>query len=206
MPSERRSERPTAESVRCRRAACNRVGIARTRERHARCTDRPRIAPSLPDPIELAEWSLTLHDWQPAADGVATDHVSHRVEGGALGAWTQLGYADVAGIGDYRTTFALDASWRPGSGGVRLSLGQVLDTFRVWVNSVPVDHVDLSDTELDITDYVRTGRNTLRVEVASPLINRLRVVNPAVYGVVPSQAYGLMGPVTLTAFGKARVA
>lgn len=164
------------------------------------------LVPSLPEPLALTDWSLSLDDWRPAADGVATDHVTHRVENNALGAWTQLGFTDVAGVGDYRTTFTLDASWRPGSGGVRLSLGQVLDTFRVWVNSVPVDHVDLSDTELDISDYVRTGRNTLRVEVASPLINRLRVVNPTVYGVVPAQAYGLIGPVSIVPIGKARVA
>ncbi|KTR86541.1 glycosyl hydrolase [Leucobacter chromiiresistens] len=174
--------------------------------RFASGREKQTLVPALPEPLSLTEWSLSLDDWQPAADGVATQHVTHRVERDALGAWSQIGFAEVAGIGDYRTSFALDASWRPGTGGVRLSLGQVLDTFRVWVNSVPVDQVDLTDTDIDISAYVRLGRNTLRVEVASPLINRLRVVTPAVYGVVAPQAYGLSGPVSIAPFGKARVA
>ena len=35
----------------------------------------------------------------------------------------------------------------------------------------------------------------IEVEVATTLINRLRTVTPAVYGPVPRQAYGLVGPV-----------
>jgi hypothetical protein len=41
------------------------------------------------------------------------------------------------------------------------------------------------------------------VEVATTLLNRLRVVTPAVYGPAKPQAYGLLGPVRLTPYGQA---
>lgn len=168
--------------------------------------EKRTLVPALPDPISLDDWSLALEDWHPGGDGVSTERSTTQIDSTPLGAWKDLGFADTAGVGTYRTTFSLNGAWRAGTGGVRLSLGQVLDTFKVWVNSTLVAHLDLTDTELDISEYVRSGRNTLRIEVASPLINRLRVVNPAVYGSIASQSYGLIGPVSVLPFGKARVA
>ena len=163
--------------------------------------------PVLPAPLALTDWYLTVDDWQPVtADGTATAHVPHELQLSSLAPWSQLGMPDVAGIGDYRTTFTLDASWRAGDSGVLLSLGSVLDTFRVWVNGYVVGGVDLTSTTLDITSYVVQGANTLRVEVASPLINRLRTVNPGAYGAIAVQDYGLMGPVTVAPYGRVRVA
>ncbi|MFF5185977.1 hypothetical protein ACFY30_19755 [Streptomyces sp. NPDC000345] len=37
----------------------------------------------------------------------------------------------------------------------------------------------------------------VEVEVATPLVNRLRVAQPAVFGAVPRQDHGLVGPVRL---------
>ena len=168
-------------------------------------TKQTLVAP-LPSPVEITDWQLTVDDWRPAATGVSTVHESQSRDLTALAPWSELGMDDVAGVGDYRSTFTLDDSWRPGTGGVKLSLGAVLDTFRVWVNSIPVAGVDLTDTNIDISRYVREGRNTLRVEVASTLINRLRVTRPDVYSVIGVQKYGLMGPVTVAPYGRARVA
>ena len=47
---------------------------------------------------------------------------------------------------------------------------------------------------------LRRGSNVIEVEVATTLINRLRTVTPAVYGPVPRQAYGLVGPVRLVPY------
>ena len=168
-------------------------------------TKQAVVAP-IPDPVEITKWQLTVDDWRPAATGVSTVHETQSHDLTALAPWSELGMDDVAGVGDYRSTFTIDENWRPGTGGVTLSLGSVLDTFRVWVNSIPVTGVDLTDTTIDISRYVREGRNTLRVEVASTLINRLRVTRPDVYGVIGVQNYGLMGPVTVTPYGRARVA
>ncbi len=40
----------------------------------------------------------------------------------------------------------------------------------------------------------------IEVEVASTLLNRLRVVTPGVYGVTTRQSYGLTGPVRLVPY------
>lgn len=163
--------------------------------------------PALPAPLTLTDWSLSVDDWQPVAiDGTATKHVQHDLQLTALAPWSQLGMPEVAGIGDYRATFTLDAAWRSGDVGVLLSLGSVLDTFRVWVNGTPVSAVDLTSTTIDVSSFVVQGSNTLRVEVASPLINRLRLVTPAAYGGIPVQDYGLMGPVMVSAYGRIRIA
>ena len=169
-------------------------------------TKRVRIAQA-PGASELSDWQLVVDSWQPGADGQQTAHVEHRMNLSGLLPWSSIGgIEDVSGIGTYSSTFTLDKTWQPDSAGVVLSLGKVVDTFQVWVNSSLVAHRDLTDTDLDISDHVRAGRNTIRVEVASTLINSLRVFRPEVYGGVKRQDYGLIGPVTVTPHGRTRVA
>ncbi len=57
----------------------------------------------------------------------------------------------------------------------------------------------------DVGPLLRRGRNTIEVEVATTLNNRLRVADPAVYGVASRQSYGLTGPVTLIPYGESRI-
>jgi hypothetical protein len=49
------------------------------------------------------------------------------------------------------------------------------------------------------------GVNVIEIEVATPLSNRLRVSDPAVYGGTTRQSYGLLGPVRLVPYGEARI-
>ncbi|WP_420823315.1 hypothetical protein [Streptomyces fulvoviolaceus] len=49
---------------------------------------------------------------------------------------------------------------------------------------------------VDLGGHLRRGANVIEVEVATPLINRLRVSQRAVFGVSARQAYGLMRPGT----------
>ena len=102
--------------------------------------------------------------------------------------------------------FELDHEWAPGLNTILLRLGKVSDTFRVWVNSQRVTAVDLLSDEIDISDYVRPGRNTLRVEVTTTLLNRLRQSNPDVYAKANRAEYGLLGPVQIVPVGRARIA
>ncbi|SKC67846.1 glycosyl hydrolase [Okibacterium fritillariae] len=162
----------------------------------------------LPAAIDLPSWQLELDDWQPVDPArIETKHVMHTIALDSLQPWNKIpGVVDASGIGVYKTTLTLDpASWKIGRVGIYLDLGQVIDTFKVWVNSELVAERDILDTRLDISAYARPGRNTVRVEVASTLINRLRVVNPTVYSSVGSQAYGLLGPVQVRPYGIARV-
>ncbi|MDR7279602.1 glycosyl hydrolase [Catenuloplanes atrovinosus] len=159
-----------------------------------------RTIPAVPAPIPLTRWTLRVADWRPGSSATETLSVTHTVELDGLRPWTELpGLADVSGVGRY--TAVVDV---PACAGAYLGLGEVFDTARVTVNgrAVPVSPLN---PVADVGPYLHEGRNTIEVEVATTLNNRLRVADPAVYGVAPRQAYGLTGPVTLIPYGEVRV-
>ncbi|GAA2873443.1 hypothetical protein Acy02nite_31170 [Actinoplanes cyaneus] len=133
----------------------------------------------------LTTWDLEVEDWQPT--GVTT----HRLTLDGLAPWSSIPeLADVSGIGRYRTT--VDA----GAGGrALLVLGKVVDTSRVRLNGRLLPPIDVLQPVADLT--LRPGRNTIEVEVATTLLNRLRTTSPAVFGIAARQAYGLLGPASL---------
>ncbi|GIE95489.1 hypothetical protein Ari01nite_29540 [Paractinoplanes rishiriensis] len=139
------------------------------------------------DAAPLTSWTLEVDDWQPS--GVAT----HQLALTELLPWSQLpGLADVSGVGRYRTTIEAP----PGQGAL-LDLGRVVDTCRVRVNGRLLPPVDVLKPVADLGPWLRAGTNTIEVEVATTLLNRLRTTSPAVFGIANRQAYGLLGPVQL---------
>ena len=84
--------------------------------------------------------------------------------------------------------------------GARLELGEVNDTFVVRVNGEQLPPCDLLDSTVDLGTRLQRGSNEVEIEVASTLLNRLRVVTPAVYGAAARQNYGLTGPVRLVPY------
>jgi hypothetical protein len=155
---------------------------------------------AVPAPLALTSWDLSVEDWQPGSTATETIRPVRSVRLDALAPWSQVaGLEDVSGIGVYTTTVDLGDDWTPAQGAV-LELGEVNDTFRVRVNGRPVPPCDVLDTSVDVGALLRRGRNVIEVEVATTLINRLRTVTPAVYGAVPRQAYGLVGPVRLVPY------
>jgi hypothetical protein len=154
------------------------------------------------EPIPLASWDLAVEDWQPGATATETVRPVRRVHLDALRPWSQVpGLEDVSGVGVYSTTVDLGRDWTATDGAV-LELGEVNDTFRVRVNGRQVAPCDVLDTTVDLSGLLRRGRNEIEVEIATTLINRLRTVTPAVYGPVPRQAYGLVGPVRLVPYAE----
>lgn len=156
------------------------------------------------EPITPTAWSLELEDWKPAdaanPKDLRTVKETHRSELPTLQAWSKLaGLEDVSGIGRYRTTVDLGTDWTEDDGAF-LELGEVNDTFRVRVNGELLPACDPLDATVDLGRRLRPGRNVIEVEVASTLLNRLRTVTPAVYGVAARQNYGLVGPVRLVPY------
>lgn len=163
--------------------------------------------PAAPAPIEIRDWNVTVEDWKPGSGRLETVKERHALSLDGLVPWSQIAeVADASGIGTYDGQFHMGREWRKKSTGVILSLGEVNDTFSVWVNGTFVETRDLTDTTLDISDHVHGGRNTVKVEVATPLNNRMRTVNADVYGGMKKQDYGLLGPVVVSAYGRAKVA
>ncbi|MFE3166020.1 hypothetical protein [Streptomyces sp. NPDC059224] len=161
--------------------------------------------PEVPAPLTLDQWTLSVDDWRPGADADSTEIVGHTLPLDGLLPWSQIPeLADVGGIGRYRTTVTLPRT-RSSSTGALLRLGSVTDTCRVTVNGVRLDPVDRLNPVADLGGHLRAGSNTLEVEVAVPLFNRLRVSNPTVFGTATRQAYGLVGPVRLVPYAEQTV-
>ncbi|WP_051551380.1 glycosyl hydrolase [Nocardioides sp. URHA0020] len=157
------------------------------------------------EPVALTSWDLAVEDWQPGATATETVRPVRTVHLDALLPWSQVPeLADVSGVGVYRTVVDLGRDWTDADGAV-LELGEVNDTFRVRVNGRQVAPCDVLDPVVDLGGLLRRGRNTIEVEVATTLINRLRTVTPAVYGSVPRQAYGLVGPVRLVPYAETTI-
>lgn len=158
---------------------------------------------AVPAPIALTSWTLEVEDWQPGATAYETIRPRRAVPLAALAAWPAIaGLEDVSGIGRYRTEIVLDRAWKRDVG-AKLDLGEVFDTFRVKVNGRLLPPLAQVDTVVDLGDRLRPGRNTIEVEVATTLNNRLRVTDPTVFGGSRRQSYGLIGPVSVLPYGQA---
>lgn len=161
--------------------------------------------PALPEPVTPDRWQLDVEDWYPGADATRTDIVRRTLALDTLLPWSQIPeLADSAGIGRYRTTVVLPSDWTSAHGAY-LELGQVSDTFRVAVNGTRLAPADRLHPVVDLGGHLRRGDNVIEVEVATPLINRLRAAQPAVFGATARQAYGLAGPVRLVPYAQAVV-
>ncbi|MEV4564497.1 glycosyl hydrolase [Nonomuraea sp. NPDC049419] len=147
----------------------------------------------IPQPTELRTWHLKVRDRRPDGDHIHTLNLDQPAP------WHDLpGLADVSGVGTYTTTVHLD-------GPAYLELGEVTDTCRVRVNGHLLDPVDLLHPVIDLGPHLKRGRNTIEVEVATPLGNRLRQADPTTYASLTPQAYGLLGPVRLVPYGEKRI-
>ncbi|WP_030988352.1 glycosyl hydrolase [Streptomyces sp. NRRL WC-3744] len=161
--------------------------------------------PPVPASIVPGRWELDVEDWYPGSSPARTETVRRALTLDTLLPWSQIPeLADSAGIGRYRTTVTLPADWSDAHGAV-LELGQVSDTVRVTVNGTRTAPVDRVHPVVDLGGLLRAGENTVEIEVATPLINRLRVTRPEVFGTTARQAYGLTGPVRLVPYAQAAV-
>ncbi|MFI2413655.1 glycosyl hydrolase [Streptomyces sp. NPDC018947] len=157
------------------------------------------------EPMALTRWTLTAEDWTPGSTPSSTVRTRRTVELDGLRPWPEIPeLADASGVGRYRTTVRLGAAWSGGHG-ARLELGEVYDTYRVTVNGRALPPADQLTPVVDVGPYLRRGTNTIEVEVATSLLNRLRVSNPPVFGLAKRQNYGLVGPVRLVPYGRAVV-
>jgi hypothetical protein len=93
----------------------------------------------------------------------------------------------VSGVGLYKGTFAVKNGWEDG-GSAYLDLGMLDDYFTVTVNGIRLPPLDQTQTVVDLGPYVRSGSNTIAVEVATTLHNR---------AVEPGKRYGISGTVQL---------
>ena len=168
----------------------------------------------VPEPIDLtnAKWELSAEDWQPVnpyADTVGVAAVQTRrsalsIQLDGLKPWPNIpALRHASGIATYVTSLELPARWTR-SDGATLSLGEVFDSFTLTINGKPVP-IDQLSAETEVGPYLKAGKNTIAVRVATTLNNRLAEIDDAVAKRGLVQPYGLVGPVLLTPYKQAPV-
>ncbi|ENH75763.1 hypothetical protein FOC1_g10003928 [Fusarium oxysporum f. sp. cubense race 1] len=167
--------------------------------------------------IDIGNWNLTLESWVPGPDETKSASVKKVMKLGTqklLQPWSEIsGAQNVSGVGTYTATFQVPRVTSKDSIAV-LQLGPVLNTIRAWVNEKQLPAIDIYDAQIDVSDYLVAGTNTIRVEVASTLFNAVKArvdyvkangVGPAataLYTFADWQKHGLIGPVSIKSLRK----
>lgn len=178
--------------------------------------------PSLPPPTYLENWDLTIQDWHGPTSpdekfSVKTEITTYQLLNISLAPWNSLGseYANVSGVGIYKTTFSTPQPSSPSRLGAYISFPRVQHTLRASVNGHRLGPLDPVNPVADITPYLRRAAdgnlNELVVEVTTTLLNRVKseagsllfvgapiISTQPLYANFPSQEYGLLGPVVVT--------
>lgn len=139
-----------------------------------------------PQPV-TGPWQLRV-----PAEFAVSQPISKTLELKQLSTWRVIPELEFfAGTVAYSTDFPLSSDQLQPGLEWQLDLGQVFEVARVWVNETDAGVAWSPPFRLPITQFVRPGRNTLRIEVSNLLKNHLdrsaRYTRPS----------GLLGPVTL---------
>jgi hypothetical protein len=185
---------------------------------------------SVRDKVVLPKWNITVEDWNEGEKVTNTEekfgHTTKEVyfktkktplsfPNSDLVPWKDLpatsaqlaqlsgtnpSMSDVSGLGRYNTTFKLPATWSKPDGAHLQLTSTGGGTVQVTVNGRQVPGFDLRTLRVDVSDFVKPGTNTVEIEVASTLTNRVLTRNyPTVKGV---RDYGLTGEVAILPYKK----
>ncbi|KAL9090855.1 MAG: hypothetical protein Q9165_005063 [Trypethelium subeluteriae] len=161
---------------------------------------------TLPPASTLTPWQLVVQDWLPNPDpyyNYTSVFQYHNYNLSELVPWYNIsGLEFSSGIGTYTTSFQWSSDSR--AAGAYLDLGEILHTARLWVNGQWTGPIEIENPVVDIWPYLVDGVNTVKIEVSTPLRNRLLQFNntqsweQAKYAATYlPQPYGLVRPVVL---------
>ena len=144
-----------------------------------------------PADVEITDWTLQVESWD-AGDkvvihedrglGVVTDEVYYEtrktlIDAGKveLVSWSDIPAVgrEISGIGRYTGTFALPQDWTRDNVAVLAFAGAMGATVKVAVNGHAAKPVDMDALRVDVSALLRPGENTVTVEIATTLNNRL---------------------------------
>jgi hypothetical protein len=139
----------------------------------------------------IQDWSLTINAVEaPSSGSILFRDSSWKTVGtlklgSNLRPWREIDASleHVSGIGSYTGTFQLNKGWNAG-GGAYLYLGDVDDSFTVFINGNQLPPQDPSESRIDLGPYTKGGLNTVLVKVSTTLYNTV---------ITPSKTYGLRG-------------
>ncbi len=149
------------------------------------------VTADAPADVEITDWTLAVESWD-AGDkvvihedrglGIVTDEVYYETEKTAIVAgcvalvpWSEIPAVgrEISGVGRYTGTFALPQNWNAANTGV-LCLGSLCGSMAaVTVNGRPARELDANALRVDISELLVPGENTVMIEMATTLNNRL---------------------------------
>ena len=135
--------------------------------------------------ITLQNWTLIVEHWNPPANlydiegGAATHNTTHHLTN--LVTWQQIpGLQNVSGRAFYSTSFVWHpsgaGSFKRSQGGAIIDFGYVLHTISVQINGHTLPPLDVTAPNVDITEWLVEGVNSVVTEVATPLGNVLQPI------------------------------
>ena len=93
-----------------------------------------------------------------------------------LSSWTEhkdRGIKYFSGTGTYTKTFEVQNEWLKSKGEIILDLGTVGEMAEVYLNGTKLDLLCKAPYALEITDFLRPGKNHLQVKATNQWTNRL---------------------------------
>jgi hypothetical protein len=156
--------------------------------------------PSVGPRTTFSSWTLQVTSWQAGAGPNDIAKISLApvaltpAADGKLPNWQEIaGLEQVSGTSTYTTTFDIGHAWTGGTGAY-LDLGSFLGTAQVSLNGRRLSALNVLDaSKIDLSRFLRPGKNTLQVYLATPIYN-------AAYKT--KSPYGLVGPVILVPYGQ----
>ncbi|QGP81183.1 glycosyl hydrolase [Sphingobium sp. CAP-1] len=149
-------------------------------------------------------------DWRMTFDARPGAPAGER--SGPLGDWSRSDDPATryySGVASYSRGVTLPKGWKPGRGRLLIDLGTVADVAEVRINGQRAGVAWKAPYRLDITPFVKPGRNALTVRVANLWVNRLigdaqpgatpvtLTTGPTYAADAPLRPSGLIGPVVL---------
>ena len=119
---------------------------------------------------------MVLNDWTLTFPQAAPKPIKKTYKLQSLKSWTELGDPDLRttmATGLYRTEFNTPPLWEGEGGRLLLHLGDVRESARVVVNGQEAGTLFAVPYRLDITPYIKEGKNTLEVYVTNLPANRI---------------------------------
>lgn len=163
--------------------------------------------PRTPSPRTLqGGWQLTATTVAPNGNSVVNLDLRRLTD------WRYIPeLAGKSGTGNYTRTFRVSKSWLTKGRGVTLAPGEIHGTLFAWINGRRVEMPTVGDIEVDITKFLRAGKNRIRMQLATTLNNT--VVSSGKAGVdrfAPFAdrtftAAGLTGEVVLKPYVKTKI-
>ena len=127
----------------------------------------------VPDPIEIAgPWTVQFDPkWTKPAVGKNGKIIFEQLDD-----WTQRpeeGIKYYSGTAVYQNTFSVPKAWQKGDRKMVLDLGRVKEMAEVFVNGKPAGILWGKPFEVDVTKWLKAGKNQLEVRVVNLWPNRL---------------------------------